>query len=113
MRARFQGPGDMTQRLRVHIGLTENWNSVPGTHIRWLTSTNNSGSRGTQHPQLLWAPTLMAHVHRDIKLCMCHFKKNKNQPFNEVNVVREMGLQLRTRPAVAGRLSLLPSSHVR
>lgn len=38
--------GEMARQLRTHSALIKDLSLVPGTHIRWLTSSCNSSFRG-------------------------------------------------------------------
>lgn len=49
---------EMPQQLRMHAILIENPNSLPGTHIKWLSRAYDSRSRGSETLSMsLWAPS--------------------------------------------------------
>lgn len=49
---------EMPQQLTMHATLIENPNSLPGTHIKWLSRAYDSRSRGSETLSMsLWAPS--------------------------------------------------------
>ena len=59
------GAGEMAYQLRSWTTLAENPNWIPSTHTRWLTTTCNRNSKGSD----TWPPQtpafMCAYPHRD------------------------------------------------
>lgn len=54
--------GETVQKLRILATLSEDWSPVTRTHMRWLMTNYNSGSRGSY--TLFWPPE--AHRQMDM-----------------------------------------------